>query len=1130
MFDFSPKSSWQGAIPFFFAGLVFIFVLTLPTTSGLKDLHAESKESARLGFVGPAFAKFFSPTTIGPGSSSTLTFQITNSSSSPVTDLAFTDTMPAGMTVSAPLNVSNECAGTVTATAGSGTITLADGNVAASTSCSISVDVTSSTPGAHLNTSDPLASSEEPVGDVASATLTVATDRPGFSKSFSPSTIDFGGRSTLTFTIDNSANGAAVNSLSFTDDFPVGMVVADPANASTTCGTLVPATVTAVPGSDSVSMFVNPFGMDAGTTCTVTVDVIATAIGELINSSDSLFAFSGDAGKANAGLIVEQNNLYLTNEFVNDPAAVGGTVDLQFTIENRDRLESATNIAFTNDLDATLSGLVALGTPQSNVCGSGTLSGTSLLSLTGASLAPSESCVFTATLQIPVSTPVGVYPNMTSDVTATVDGSPVVGSAGSDSLFISSISFSKTFVDDPVAAGEDVTLRYTIANNSTVSAATDITFNDEMTTFLPFPLVITLPSTPCGAGSTVILSSPGSERQSITLSGGDLAVSDSCTFDVILTIPAGFASGAYYSESERLTATISAQSVESQTAVDVLEVVSAPEFSKSFVDDPVLGGETVTLEYTITHGVEEPSPANSIGFTDDLDAVLSGLVATGLPQNDVCGTGSTISGTSLLTLSGGNLQPGETCTISIELQLPSLDILPGELPSVSSNLSATVSGLVVQGLTADDNLIIGGLTFSHSFIDSPVIPGDTVTAEFVIENESPAFPVSGMFFTSDFDNEISGLTIESLAPAEPCGMGSSLNDLGGATVALVGGNLATTSSCTFSVTLRIPTNATIGSYSNNTSSLSATMNATPLSLNNSLATFSVDDFFIELSKSYLEESVLPGEIATLRFTIENLHSVDVASSITFTDDLDASLSGLIALPPLPSEPCGTGSQLVGTSELVFSNGVISAMGSCSFDVTVQVPETVAAGESYENVTTEATAVIDSFDVTGSSATDLLTIGAAPIFFPLLMSDVLLAPDLIVTNLTATSNGISFEIENQGTTAVADPFWIDVYIDPTTAPSAVNQIWEQLGSYGAVWFVDEVNLPFEVGDTMIFTINDANFEPDISNVPDEIAVGTAIYIQVDSANANTDYGGVLETHEITDETYNNIFGPVFSVSQ
>ncbi len=48
--------------------------------------------------------------------------------------------------------------------------------------------------------------------------------------------------------------------------------------------------------------------------------------------------------------------------------------------------------------------------------------------------------------------------------------------------------------------------------------------------------------------------------------------------------------------------------------------------TKSFTDDPVNAGGTVTLEFTITNSDTEA--ASNIAFTDDLDAALTGLVAT----------------------------------------------------------------------------------------------------------------------------------------------------------------------------------------------------------------------------------------------------------------------------------------------------------------------------------------------------------------------------------------------------------------------------------------------------------------------------------------------------------------------
>ena len=258
----------------------------------------------------PTFAKSFAPSTIGPGSVSTLTFTITNGGSTPVRNLAFSDTFPAGMVVATPASASTDCAGgVISAAAGGGNVSLLDGGIGTGVSCTVTVNVTSSTPGTHTNVSGDLTSDAGNSGS-ATADLTVATDRPGFSKSFSPSSIFFGGRSTLVFTFDNTANTSNAISMRFVDDLPNNLTIASPANANTTCNG---GTITAPPGGSTISYAPAIFtdaSVDAGATCTLEVDVVGGAIGTLINVSDdltSLGPFGGltrSSGKATAALSV----------------------------------------------------------------------------------------------------------------------------------------------------------------------------------------------------------------------------------------------------------------------------------------------------------------------------------------------------------------------------------------------------------------------------------------------------------------------------------------------------------------------------------------------------------------------------------------------------------------------------------------------------------------------------------------------------------------------------------------------------------------------------------------------------------------------------------------------------------
>ena len=103
-------------------------------------------------------------------------------------------------------------------------------------------------------------------------------------KVFNPSTITEGGVSTLTITLSNNNSGIATLDADFTDNLPSGMVIANPTHASTTCsgGT---ATVTAIAGGTAVTLL-SGATIPGGTpgTCTVTVNVIATGVGSLINT------------------------------------------------------------------------------------------------------------------------------------------------------------------------------------------------------------------------------------------------------------------------------------------------------------------------------------------------------------------------------------------------------------------------------------------------------------------------------------------------------------------------------------------------------------------------------------------------------------------------------------------------------------------------------------------------------------------------------------------------------------------------------------------------------------------------------------------------------------------------------
>ena len=949
----------------------------------------------------PTFSKSFAPNTIGMASVTTLTFNITNADPvNPVTDLAFTDTLPAAVRIAAPANATSTCGGTLTAPDRTNTISLSDGGVGAGGTCAITVNVTSSTIGIHMNVSGDLTSSAGNSGP-ASADLTVAIERPGFSKSFTPNSIPLGSRSTLTFTIDNTLNEGGVSNLSFTDNLPAGMEIADPANAATTCGTApIAPTLTADAGTSLIAL--SYFGVSdfpavaGGDTCTVTVDVVATGGGLLGNISEELMADFASAGRASATLEATVAALAIRKTFVDDPAPPGGAVTLDFRIDNFDRSFSATSVSFTDDLGAALAGLT-FSSLLSNDCG-GSVSGlgSDTIALTDGSVAPESFCTISTRLTAPVGAAPGAYTNTTGAVTATVDASPVVGNTASDDLFVAPVPLlTKLFVSDSVGAGETVTLRFTIMNTSATSGATDIEFIDELTDgssgnpadptsgFLPFPVQAALPPTPdppCGGGSSLALISLDIDRQALFLSGGSLAAAgmagDSCTFDVTLTVPVGFPSGVYVNTTEEITATVDGETRTGKPASDDLVVAAAPSLLKAFTDDPVDPGDTVTLEFTLTHDLNAPADATGIAFSDDLSATLAGLTAIGLPITDVCGSGSQLSGTTNLVFTGGSLAPGASCVFSATLQVPAA-APAGSHTNTTSNVTATVDGQPATANSATDDLKVAGLSLVKSFTDDPVIPGETVTLEFTISNTSPitdgTADATAIFFTDNLDVALSNLTAVGLPLTDICGAGSQLTGTSGNTnLVFSNGSLLAGESCTFSVTLQTPLAAASATYSNTTSSFLASIDGSIVTFDNASDDLTVSSDLLLLSKSFTDDPVAPGGAVTLEFTLNNLDATRSATSIAFTDDLDAALAGLTAATLL-SNACGGSLGGIGTSALSFTGGALGPGATCALSVRLDVPAGLSFGAIATNTTSQVAGSLGGLSITGPPASDDLQI-------------------------------------------------------------------------------------------------------------------------------------------------------------
>jgi serine protease len=128
--------------------------------------------------VPPTVTQAFSPASVGENVASTLTITFNNANGFALTQSGFTETVPANLTIQtspAPTTTCNSALGTLTSSASA--VTLADANIPASGSCTITLSVKSATAGSYSNSIAAHALSTAPAGSntasAAAASLTV---------------------------------------------------------------------------------------------------------------------------------------------------------------------------------------------------------------------------------------------------------------------------------------------------------------------------------------------------------------------------------------------------------------------------------------------------------------------------------------------------------------------------------------------------------------------------------------------------------------------------------------------------------------------------------------------------------------------------------------------------------------------------------------------------------------------------------------------------------------------------------------------------------------------------------------------------------------------------------------------
>jgi hypothetical protein len=828
--------------------------------------------SANLAVISaPTIAKAFGAATIPLNGSTTLVFSIQNPNvSTALSGLAFVDSLPAGLVVATTPGLTNTCGGTATATAGSGTVGLSLGTLAANSSCTIQVNITGTSAGIKNNSVQ--VSFTGGGANTGNASITVVGP-PVIIKSFGAASIPLNGTTSLQFQIQNNNSTVNLTGAAFTDTLPAGLVVATPNGLAGSCGG---GTITAVAGSGAISL--TGASLAASSSCTFSVNVQGVAAGIQNNTTGQVTSTEGGTGGTASASVKVDAPPSMTTSFNPATIALNATTALQFIITNpATNPDTLTGVGFTDTLP------VGLTVPNANatLCGGGTvtLTNPTNITLVGASIAPGQTCNFSVTV---TGTALGNFTNTTGNVTSINGGTGNTSSA--NLTVVSAPTIAKAFGAATIPLNGSTMLVFSIQNPNVSTALSGLAFVDS----LPAGLVVA--STPglsntCGGNVTATAGSG-----TIGLSLGTLAANSSCTIQVNVT---GTSVGV-----KNNSVQVSFTGGGANTGNASITVVGPPVIIKSFGAASIPLNGTTSLQFQIQNNNSTVN-LTGVAFTDTLLAALVVATPNGLAGSCGAGTITATAGSNAISLSGASIAAGASCTFSVNVT----GIAAGLQNNTTGNVTSTEGG---TGGTASASVKVEAPpTIATSFSPNPIASGTTTALTFTISNPASNLdPLVGVAFT---DTLPTGLTVPN-ASATVCGGTVTLAAPTG--ISISGATINPGQQCIFAVTV---TGVTVGQYTNTTSNVTSTNGGTG---NTSSANLTVN---IATTTTVTPSLPSPtyGQSETFTATVTS-SSGTPTGSVTFTDTVTSTtLASNVALN-------GSGQASVTTSTLAPGSHTIQA--------------------------------------------------------------------------------------------------------------------------------------------------------------------------------------------------------------
>jgi uncharacterized repeat protein (TIGR01451 family) len=612
----------------------------------------------------------------------TLTYNISNPNpAASLSGIAFTNFLPAGLAVAPTANVSNTCGGTVTATAGAGTISLGGGALAANSGCTIVVTVQGTSAGVKNNTVGPISSTESGPGIASNTASITVVSPPTLAKVFGAASIPLHGSTSLSFTVANANFSTTLHGIGFTDQLPSGLVIATPPSIVNNCG----GTIAAAAGGTTVSL--SGVALPASTSCSFSLNVTGVGAGNETNKTGNITSNEGGTGGTASASVNVIAPPALSQTFTPPAIAPGGTSQLTFTVANPTANASAmTGVSFTDTLPIGLS----VADESATTC-SGTLTvtaATHTITLTGATIATQAQCQFSVTVTVPAA---GHYVNITSDPSSTNGGT---GAAATATLGVANPpTISEAFSNAQIIEHGTSTLTYTIGNPSNAITLTGLAFTDTL------PAGLAVASNPgitntCGGTLTA-----GPGAGTVTLASGSLAGAATCTISLAVQ---GTAPG-NQDNAVQITPT---DSPPGNTAHAVILVIAPPQIALAFAPSSIKPGSRTLLRIILTNP-NTGTDLTGVTFTSTMPAGMT-LAKPANPSGS-CGGVVLTAGGSTLSLANTKLPAGTSCTLTANITART----GGALTLDSGPVSSTEGGEGAPGTATLHVVVSNAFTLSH---------------------------------------------------------------------------------------------------------------------------------------------------------------------------------------------------------------------------------------------------------------------------------------------------------------------------------------------------------------------------------------------------------------------------------